>query len=269
MSVTAPAAASPELDMDEVLVADSVTKIFQSRKQEVSAVEELSLSVRRGEFVAIVGRSGCGKSTLLRMLSGLLETSGGDVRVFGQSISGPPRQARYVFQDYGQSLFPWRTAAENIEFGLKHAFERTPGRRPDLIKHYLGIVGLHDIETRYPWELSGGMQQRLAIARALAARPELLLMDEPFSAVDALSRVKLQDLILQAWADEGLTIAFVTHDIDEAVYLADRVIVVHPEGRGVLADVAIDLPRPRSQIETRESSKFLEYRRQLLTLVLD
>ncbi|MEN3539629.1 ABC transporter ATP-binding protein [Microbispora sp. ZYX-F-249] len=252
-----------------LLTADDVAKTYRTRRREVTALRGLSLDIAAGEFVALVGRSGCGKSTLLRLLSGLLPVTAGQIRVAGQPIDGPPRQARCVFQDYAQSLLPWKTVAGNVRFGLRHAYEPAAGGHDELVAHYLDLVGLGHAADRYPWELSGGMQQRAAIARALAARPQLLLMDEAFSGVDALSRAKLQDVLLHAWAEEGLTVVFVTHDIDEAVYLADRVVVLHPEGRGVLADVRTDLPRPRGQVPTRESPEFLHHRRELLHLVLD
>ncbi|WP_432865522.1 ABC transporter ATP-binding protein [Microbispora rosea] len=252
-----------------LLTADDVAKTYRTRRREVTALRGLSLDIGPGEFVALVGRSGCGKSTLLRLLSGLLPATAGQIRVAGQPIDGPPRQARCVFQDYAQSLLPWKTVAGNVRFGLRHAYEPAEGGHDELVAHYLDLVGLGHAADRYPWELSGGMQQRAAIARALAARPQLLFMDEAFSGVDALSRAKLQDVLLHAWAEEGLTVVFVTHDIDEAVYLADRVVVLHPEGRGVLADVRTGLPRPRGQLTTRESPEFLHHRRELLHLVLD
>ncbi|GGO16439.1 ABC transporter [Microbispora bryophytorum] len=248
---------------------EDVAKTYRTRRREVTALRELSLDIGAGEFVTVVGRSGCGKSTLLRLLSGLLPVSAGEIRVAGQRIDGPPRQARCVFQDYAQSLLPWKTVAGNVRFGLRHAYEPAEGGHDELVAHYLDLVGLGHAADRYPWELSGGMQQRAAIARALAARPQLLLMDEAFSGVDALSRAKLQDVLLHAWAEEGLTVVFVTHDIDEAVYLADRVVVLHPEGHGLLADVRTGLPRPRGQVVTRELPEFLHHRRELLHMVLD
>jgi ABC-type nitrate/sulfonate/bicarbonate transport system ATPase subunit len=257
------------VDLGAALAAESASYVYLGKKHEVTAIENVTLTVPAGQFMAIVGRSGSGKSTLLRLLSGLLLPTSGGIQAAGRAISGPPPQARYVFQDYGQSLFPWKTVAQNVLFGLRHAYQRTAGSRSELVARYLGLVGLEGTEKRYPWQLSGGMQQRLAIARALAARPEILLMDEPFSAVDALSRANLQDVILRAWSEANLTVVFVTHDIDEAVYLADRVVVLHPEGRGVLADVPVDLPRPRSQLTTRELPEFLRYRHDLLKLVLD
>ncbi|MDB4872693.1 MAG: NitT/TauT family transport system ATP-binding protein [Gemmatimonadales bacterium] len=252
-----------------VLAVDDVWKVFTTRRREVTALRGLSLQISAGEFVAVVGRSGCGKSTLLRLLSGLLPPSAGEIRLAGQPVDGPPRQARCVFQDFAQSLLPWKTVAGNVRFGLRHAYEPSTGSHEELVAHYLDLVGLGHAADRYPWELSGGMQQRAAIARALAARPQLLLMDEAFSGVDALSRANLQDVILHAWAEAGLTVVFVTHDIDEAVYLADRVVVLHPEGHGMLADLRTDLPRPRRQLTTRELPEFLHYRRELLQLVLD
>jgi ABC-type nitrate/sulfonate/bicarbonate transport system ATPase subunit len=251
------------------LVVDGVGRTFSTRRHDITALRGLSLRIGAGEFVAVVGRSGCGKSTLLRLLSGLLPPSAGQITLAGRPVDGPPREARCVFQDYAQSLLPWKTVAGNVRFGLRHAYEPATGQHDDLVAHHLDLVGLGHAADRYPWELSGGMQQRAAIARALAARPRLLLMDEAFSGVDALSRANLQDVVLRAWAEAGLTIVFVTHDIDEAVYLADRIVVLHPQGRGLLADLRIDLPRPRSQLTTRELPEFLQYRRELLQLVLD
>jgi NitT/TauT family transport system ATP-binding protein len=267
-ALTKSAPAGTELTAPALSVHD-VWQVFTTRRHEVTALRELSLQIAAGEFVAVVGRSGCGKSTLLRLLSGLIPPSAGEIRLGGQPVDGPPRQARCVFQDFGQSLLPWKTVAGNVRFGLRHAYEPSAGNRDELVAHHLDLVGLGHAADRYPWELSGGMQQRAAIARALAARPQLLLMDEAFSGVDALSRAKLQDVILRAWAEAGLTVVFVTHDIDEAIYLADRVVVLHPEGRGVLADVRTDVPRPRGQLTTRELPEFLRYRRELLQLVLD
>jgi NitT/TauT family transport system ATP-binding protein len=251
------------------LSVTGLSKTFTGKRRDVTALHDLTFDVNAGEFVAVVGRSGCGKSTLLRLLSGLLPASAGSIRVGGVPIDGPPPQARCVFQDYGQSLMPWKTVAANVKFGLAHSYSKPEGDHDELVAHYLAQVGLTEAADRYPWELSGGMQQRAAIARALAARPQVLFMDETFSAVDALSRANLQDVILRAWADAGLTIVFVTHDIDEAVYLADRVVVLQPQGRGVLADVRTDLPRPRTQLATRELPEFLRRRRELLQLVLD
>jgi NitT/TauT family transport system ATP-binding protein len=229
----------------------------------VEALAPLSLSVVAGSFVTIVGRSGCGKSTLLRLFAGLVPPTTGSVRADGDVT-------RYVFQDYSQSLLPWQTVEQNVRFGVVHGSGLH--RHDDVgstVRESLAYVGLSGVEKRYPWELSGGMQQRVAIARALAARPAVLLMDEPFSSVDALSRAQLQDMIAGVWSTLGITIVLVTHDIDEAIYLADRTIVLGPNGSGIAADLTIDLPRPRSQVETRATGAYLRYRRDLLQLVLD
>jgi NitT/TauT family transport system ATP-binding protein len=250
-------------DRPAALEASEVGKTFWSRSGAVEALAPLSVSVAAGSFVTIVGRSGCGKSTLLRLFAGLTTPTAGTVRA-------DVDVTRYVFQDYSQSLLPWQTVEQNVRFGVMHGSD--PHRYDNVaqtVAESLAYVGLSGVEKRYPWELSGGMQQRVAIARALAARPAVLLMDEPFSSVDALSRAQLQDMIAGVWSALGITIVLVTHDIDEAIYLADRVIVLGPGGSGIAADIPIDLPRPRSQLESRATDAYLQYRRDLLQLVLD
>jgi NitT/TauT family transport system ATP-binding protein len=247
----------------------SASKAYQSGRREVVALQPVSLDINEGSFVAVVGRSGCGKSTLLRLLAGLLAPSMGSVRVGGEPAAlRPPRTARFIFQDYATSLLPWKTVAHNVAFGIRHAVGAPAERFQEDPEYFLHLVGLGDEGSKYPWQLSGGMQQRVAIARAIASRPRFLFMDEPFSAVDALSRARLQDITLRIWAELGLTIVFVTHDMDEAVYLADRVLVMAPAGGGILEDVPVGLPRPRDAIFTREMPAFLDHRRQLLRAVL-
>jgi NitT/TauT family transport system ATP-binding protein len=247
-----------------------LAKTYAGRAGDVTGLSPVSLSIAPGGLVAVVGRSGCGKTTLLRLLAGLLAPSGGFVEIDGQQVNGPPLETRYVFQDFAQSLLPWQTVAQNVGFGLRHAYLRDATTSDAAsVGEILEEIGLADAAERYPWELSGGMQQRVAIARALCSRPRILLMDEPFSAVDALSRANLQDLLLRLWSRLGITIVLVTHDIEEAVYLADRVLVLAPGGAGIAADETIALPRPRHQVETRESPEYLEHRRRLLRLVLD
>lgn len=253
-----------------VIRLDRTAKTFQtSSGGEVRALNPVSLEVERGSFLAIVGRSGCGKSTALRLMAGLETPSSGDIHVEGQRGA-----VRYVFQSYGDSLFPWLNAGKHIAFGLRHGSgkDRFNGLdesgRNRLIESFLDEVGLAGRADLYPAELSGGMQQRLAIARALASGPEILLLDEPFSAVDALSRAQMQDLVLRIWQERKLTVVFVTHDIDEALYLADRIIVMGENGSGIQRDVEVPLPRPRDQVATRELPEFLHLRRQVLSLVL-
>lgn len=251
-----------------------VSKTFvTSNGRQVDALAPTDIEIERGSFVAIVGRSGCGKSTLLRLLAGLELPTTGSVTVDGGA--DPGRSIRYVFQSYGESLFPWLTVGSNIEFGLRHAHgDRRALRllgaeaRQALVENHLDEVGLGGRASHFPSELSGGMQQRLAIARALASGPDILLLDEPFSAVDALSRANMQDLLLRIWQERKLTVAFVTHDIDEALYLADRVIVMKEHGGGIGEDIAVNLPRPRDQVATRELPEFLALRRHILELVL-
>ncbi len=241
---------------------------FGGATGDVWALRGVDLRAEPGTFTVIVGRSGSGKSTLLRALAGLQKPSEGSVE-YGGGPLGPRRsELRYVFQDYGQSLFPWLTVGGNVGFGAEFGGVARADRA-DAVTAALAQVGLGHVEGKRLWELSGGMQQRVAIARAIASRPNVILMDEPFGAVDALSRTNLQDTILNVLSSTGTTVLFVTHDIDEAIYLGDRVVVMHPGGDVVLLDLPIDLPRPRSQIETRELPHFNEYRRALVAAVTE
>lgn len=254
-----------------VIRLDHVAKTFAtSSGREVRALSPVDIELAEGDFLAIVGRSGCGKSTALRLMAGLETPTTGHVQLRGNRGA-----VRYVFQSYGDSLFPWLNAGRHIEFGLRHANggsavydSLSKSGREDRIELFLAEVGLSGKAHLYPSELSGGMQQRLAIARALASGPEVLLLDEPFSAVDALSRAQMQDLVLRIWQERGLSVVFVTHDIDEALYLADRVIVMGENGTGIQKDVTVPLPRPRDQVATREQPEFLQLRRDILSLVL-
>ncbi|MCP4561811.1 MAG: ABC transporter ATP-binding protein [Bosea sp.] len=237
--------------------------------QRTVAIGEADLEIRRGEFLAIVGPSGCGKSTLLQIIAGLSEASAGEVTLDGRRVTAPPPDAVYLFQQYAKSLFPWRTVRRNVTFALEHKPVTAAERKRDA-ESLLERVGLGEFADHYPWQLSGGMQQRVAIARALAARPRLLLMDEPFSAVDALTRVELQALILDIWSSsEDLTVVLVTHDVDEAVYLADRIAILGRRPSRIDDVIEIGLPRPRHAIETREDSVYLKHRHALLNRLLD
>jgi NitT/TauT family transport system ATP-binding protein len=230
------------------------------------ALDDVSLSVEAGELVAVVGPSGSGKTTLLRCLAGLQVPSGGAVRLHGTPITEVPDELAIVFQDYGRSLFPWLTVRHNVDMPLRHRGLSAPERRAR-VDAALDEVGLGGQGDRYPWQLSGGMQQRVAIARAIAYRPEILLMDEPFGSVDAQTRADLQDQLLDVWARHGSTIVLVTHDIDESVYLADRVVILSRPPTRVAAEIAVDLPRPRDQIETRASARFVALRSEVARLV--
>lgn len=238
----------------------------------VRGLTPVTLAIEAGSFVSVVGRSGCGKSTFLRLVAGLEKPTSGSIQIGDETVDGPPDSARYVFQNFNESLLPWRTVGENVRFGLRHRHggAKAANRKHEtaLAEQYLTEVGLSGILDRYPSELSGGMQQRVAIARALAARPDVLLLDEPFSAVDALSRGTLQDLVLRIWREHGLTVLFVTHDIEEALFLSQRIIVLREKGGGVERDIAVGIPYPRKQVEFREEPRYLQLRRLVLSLVL-
>jgi ABC-type nitrate/sulfonate/bicarbonate transport system ATPase subunit len=224
----------------------------QQSGEQVHVLERVSFEVREGEFVCIVGPSGCGKSTLLNIIGGFLTATRGEAIVEGQPVSGPDARRIFVFQENG--VFPWLTVQENIGFGLGH---KTGDERRKIIAHYIDMVGLNGFERSYPRELSGGMKQRVEIARALAADPEIIYMDEPFGALDFITRLKMRSDLTRIWQSEGKTILFVTHDIEEAVQLADRVLVMSKRPATIQTIVPIDLPRPRDldspgYLETRD-----------------
>jgi NitT/TauT family transport system ATP-binding protein len=207
----------------------------------------------------VPGPSGCGKTTLLRCVSGLLDPTSGDVRVDGKAVDGPPPGMAVVFQEYGRSLFPWMNVRDNVELPLKQK-KVARARRNELVEQSLDAVGLTGSESAYPWQLSGGMQQRVAIARAVAYEPQTLLMDEPFAAVDAQTRADLEDLVRQLWKRLGVTILFVTHDIDESVYLGQRVVMLSSSPTVVQDELIIDLPQERDQLTTRADPAFIAMR---------
>jgi NitT/TauT family transport system ATP-binding protein len=232
----------------------------------LTILKDISLEVREHEFVCLVGASGCGKTTLLRLLGGLLTPTQGRVMFRGNTVTGPDRALAIVFQDYGKALLPWRTVYGNVELALESR-RVSRAERPDVIHTLLKRVGLADRADAFPVQLSGGMQQRLQIARCLAQSPQVLLMDEPFGALDAMTRQSLQDEVARLSAESGTTVVFVTHDLEEAIYLGDRVISMEsrPGRVGEVVDVA--LPRPRNQLTTREDPKFLSLRHKLFNLL--
>ena len=262
------AAGAPAADV--LLRLEGVSKRYVSRtSQPIVALERVDLEVRRGEFVAVVGPSGCGKSTLLQIAAGLLPPSTGRVLLSGREIAGPPPEIVYLFQQYTKSLFPWRTVAGNVAFALEpKRLGRAATRERSIAQ--LALVGLDRFADNYPWQLSGGMQQRVAIARALAAEPRVLLLDEPFSSVDALTRLELQALIQEICErNAGLTFMLVTHDVDEAVFLADRVARLSRAPSRIVEVVEIGLPRPRHPVATRESPVFRAHHHALLNSLLE
>jgi NitT/TauT family transport system ATP-binding protein len=244
---------------DAILEIERLGKTYGTGAKAAHAVGNVSLSVAEGEFLCVVGPSGCGKTTLLKCVAGLLRPSTGSVTLRGRPVTKPPEELALVFQEYSRSLMPWATVANNVLLPLRH---KKLGRRErkDLVARSLDAVGLGMFGNRYPWQLSGGMQQRVAIARALAYQPTILLMDEPFASVDAQTRGDLEDLTLQVREEYGITILFVTHDIDESVYLADRVVVLTHAPTEVKELVPVDLPKPRDQIATKELPEFAHLR---------
>lgn len=247
----------------------NVGKVYKSSRGDVDAVRGVSFKLEMGSFNSIVGPSGCGKSTLLQIAAGLTAASRGVVLLDGVPVTSPPAQAVYLFQQYGKSVFPWKTVQDNVAFGLRcqqaragHALADSEIR--ERCRDMIDIVGLTRFSRHYPHELSGGMQQRVAIARALVCRPDVLMMDEPFSAVDALTRTDLQDGLLALWQQFKPTIMFVTHDIDEAIYLSQRVVVLSKPPSTVSRIAEVELPYPRDQVATREAASTLRHRRQIL-----
>jgi len=242
-----------------VVTVEHLNKVYESRERRVEAIGDLSFEIQTGDFTCIVGPSGAGKTTLLKCLAGLLAITRGSVRVNGHEVKGPPEEMAVVFQEYGRSLFPWKTVRENIELPLRHRRIAEAERRR-LVESALEAVALPGAGDSYPWQLSGGMQQRVAIARAVAYQPKVMVLDEPFAAVDAQTRADLEDLMLRLWSELGLTVIFVTHDIDEAVYLGQRVLVLSSSPTRILDDVQVGLPSPRTQAQTRIEPAFAELR---------
>ncbi|WP_345149757.1 ABC transporter ATP-binding protein [Arthrobacter ginkgonis] len=248
------------------LEVSGLSKTYGSGPNAKCVIEDLTFTVNKREVVCIVGPSGVGKTTLLKCLAGLQPATSGTAAIDGRTIDGPPPEMALVFQDYSRSLMPWLTVRKNVRLPLRHL--RLPAQEMnERIDTALAAVGLSHAASQYPWQLSGGMQQRVAIARALAYRPEILIMDEPFASVDAQTRFELEDLCLKIRDDFGMTILVVTHDIDEAVYLSDRVVVLGAKPARVLDVVDIELPAPRDQISTRSLPEFAEQRTSVLSMI--
>lgn len=229
-------------------------------------LQNITFEIAAGDFLCVIGASGCGKTTALRLAAGLYQPNTGEVRMDGQSMTSPRPDVAIVFQDYGKALLPWRTATGNISLAME-AGGVPKAERAGRISELLSLVGLEGQDDKYPGEMSGGMQQRLQIARCLAQNPSVLLMDEPFGALDAMTRQGLQDEVLELVARGGTTVIFVTHDLEEAIYLGDRVIGLLPHPGRVGIDVPVNLPRPRDQLSTREDPEFLRLRRELFDFI--
>ena len=259
MPITAPAnspaptapANSPAPTAPAKLVVDHVNMVFNSDGKTTPVLEDINLQVNEGEFICLLGPSGCGKSTLLNTMAGFLSPTSGAIRIDGEPVTGPDPRRIFVFQERG--VFPWLTVEGNIGFGL---FKLTEAERKQRIAHYIKMVGLGGFEQSYPSELSGGMKQRLEVARALAVNPDMLFLDEPFGALDSITRLIMRGELLRIWEAERKTIIFVTHDIDEAVQLADRVVVLNQRPASIQQIVNIDIPHPRDL----SSPRYLELR---------
>jgi NitT/TauT family transport system ATP-binding protein len=231
-------------------------------------LDGIDLDVAEGEFLSIIGPSGCGKTTLLRLLAGLVRPSAGEISFHDQPISGPSRSRVIVFQDYGRALLPWRKVWANVALALESR-GIPKGERRDRAYALLERMGLTAVGEYFPGQLSGGMQQRVQIARALALEPQLLLMDEPFGALDAMTRQGLQDEIARLALEQQITVVFITHDLEEAIYLGDRVVALAANPGRVASMGDVDLPRPRNQLTTREDPRFLAHRHRLFGLLMD
>ena len=242
------------------LAVRGVRKVFESRSGDVVALDGVDFDIAEKEFVTVIGTSGCGKSTLLSIIAGLEEETEGEVLVAGEHVVAPGRDRGVVFQSY--TLFPWLTAQKNVEFALRES----GSERVRIAREHLGLVGLERFADAYPSQLSGGMRQRVAIARALSYKPEVLLMDEPFGALDAQTRQLMQELLTRVWEEHRLTVMFVTHDIDEAVFLSDRVLVMTARPGRIKEDIEIGLERPRT-FEVFSTPEFFEYKARLLESV--
>ena len=236
----------------------NISVYYESAGNSVTALQNISFSVEAAEFLCVVGQSGCGKTTMLNIVAGFLKPTQGEILISGKTVTGKGLDRGVVFQDFAQ-LFPWRTAQRNIEFGLEMK-GIAKEERAEIALRFLRLVNLDKFARSYPHELSGGMQQRVAIARALAYNPAVLLMDEPFAALDALTREEMQRFLVDVWRETKKTVVYVTHNVAEAVYLADRVIVFSPHPGTVKAQVKITLPRPRDTL----SVEFLEYQKEIV-----
>ncbi|MDR3166241.1 MAG: ABC transporter ATP-binding protein [Synergistaceae bacterium] len=234
-----------------------VSKIFSLDSGDLPVLGKSDFHIESGEFVSIVGRSGCGKSTLLRIISGLEIATTGEVQIGGRRVERPSVLTGLIFQE--PRLFPWLTVEKNIEFGLHRKIEKT--QRREVVEQHIALVGLSGFEEAFPRQLSGGMQQRVSIARTLINQPNVLLLDEPFGALDALTRIHMQNEILQIWEAEGSTMILVTHDVDEAIFLSDRIIVLSDRPGEIKKVISVDTSRPRD----RSGPRFMEIRREIYT----
>lgn len=256
--------AGEERNLSPKVQIKAVEKIYEGRNGQTVALNGVDLDIYDNEFICVVGPSGCGKSTLLNIIAGLHEPTAGEVLVDGVKVEGTGVDRGVVFQQY--ALFPWLTVKKNVEFGLKLKKDLTPAQREEIAMKYIKMVGLEKFVNAYPKELSGGMKQRVAIARAYAVNPSLLLMDEPFGALDAQTRTQLQTELLKTWEEEKKTCFFITHDVEEAILLASRVVVMSARPGRIKEVIDIDIPYPRTQ-ETKMLPRFTELKNYIWNMV--
>jgi NitT/TauT family transport system ATP-binding protein len=257
-------AGGPAAERSHVVVRNLRKTLVAANGVGREVLGDISFEVRPGEFVAIVGPSGAGKTTLLRVMSGLLSPDSGEVRCGAERVRDVPPWLSIVFQDYGKSLFPWMTNKDNVGLALPQLKKKERAVRAAWA---LEVVGMTSVADHYPWELSGGMQQRVAIARAICGQLSVLIMDEPFASVDALTRTYLEDEVLRLWNEIGFSAVLVTHDVGEAVYMADRVIVLSSRPATTAGEIPVDLPRPRDHLGTRRDARFGELYAEVMSLV--
>ena len=248
---------------EKALEAAGVRKVYTRNGQALEVVDIAQFTAREGEFITVIGPSGCGKSTFLHIMGGFIPAESGSIRVYGKTVNGPGPDRGMMFQEF--ALFPWKSVAGNVAWGLE-AQGVGASEIADIVRHYLQMMGLWDFRNHFPAELSGGMKQRVALARVLAFDPKVLLMDEPFGALDAQTREVMQEELTRLWERTGKTIVFVTHDIDEAVYLADRVVVLTARPARIREEIRIELPRPRD-LTIKKSAQCHEYRNYIWDLI--
>lgn len=249
-----------------MFVVQGVSKVFEERGQHLPVLQRVDLDIRPGEFLTIIGPSGCGKTTLLNLLGGFIRPTTGSILKDGQEVTGPGPDRTMVFQDY--ALFPWLTVADNVAFGLRARGDAKTVLR-QRVQHFLDLVGLVDFADAYPPQLSGGMRQRISIARALAPDPDVVLMDEPFAALDSITRDKLQEELLAIWNASRKTFVLITHNIEEAVFLSDRIVVMGARPGRIRSVLDISLPRPRLPAIRVRDPLFLELKQRVFDLVSD
>jgi NitT/TauT family transport system ATP-binding protein len=267
MTDDAPCAVPAGQSAVELLRVIGLSKSYETKSGSITALSDVTFLVNRGDFICIVGPSGCGKSTLLMCIAGLIDANSGHVVVHGKEIKGTCPGMLLIFQDYARSLFPWRTVFRNVYFGVEKKRDLSSDQKEIATNEALLAVGLDQFGGQYPWELSGGMQQRVALARGLAHRPEIMLLDEPFASVDAQTRADLEDMLLGIWRQYSQTILFVTHDIEEAIYLSNKVLILGKRPARILKEIPIHLEYPRHQLLSREKDGFIKCRHEIYEMI--